>query len=184
MEVTNRKGNPDKSEGFDRCQTPWYAVDPLLPYLKKNWILWESAAGEGQMATKLLLSGYNVIESDILTGQNFFKENPKKYHCQVTNPPYSVKYHWLRRSYELDDPFALLMPVYTLGSGEAQGMFDKYGIEVILLDKRVNFKMPDKGYSGGGSKFAVAWFTWKLNLGSQLVYGHINYYEDGQMRML
>ena len=29
----NRAGDPQESKGFDRCNTPAYALDPLLPYI-------------------------------------------------------------------------------------------------------------------------------------------------------
>lgn len=178
----NRVGDSKKSHTFDRCQTPYYALDPLIPYLPQG-IIWESAAGEGQIVTKLRLSGFTVIPSDILTGQNFFSYHPRNWDCQVTNPPYSVKYKWLERSYELGGAFALLLPLETLGSASGQRLFSKHGIEIILLDKRVNFKMPNKGYSGSGAQFPVAWFTFGLEIGQQLTFVKIHRYDDTQLSL-
>lgn len=176
-----RSGSIKKSHTFDRCQTPFYALDPLIPYLPTNCILWESAAGEGQITAKLKLSGFQVIATDILTAQNFFETSPPNWGCQVTNPPYSIKYNWLERSYQLNKPFALLLPLETLGAAKGQKLFEHYGIEIILLDKRINFKMPHKGYTGAGAQFPVAWFTWGLEIGQQLTFGKIHRYEDEQM---
>ena len=47
-------------------------------------------------------------------------------------------------------------------------LFEKYGIEVLLLDKRINFETPDG--NGNGSWFATAWFTNGLRLGKQLTF--------------
>lgn len=170
-----------KANNYDQCQTPYYALDPLIPYLPKS-ILWESASGDGHIVEKLRLEGFNIIGSDILADQNFFEYLPDFWDCQITNPPYSIKYDWLKRSYELERPFALLLPLETLGAAKGQKLFGKYGIEVILLSKRVNFKMPFKGYNGGGAQFPVAWFTYGLKIGRQLTFGKLSYYQDGQLR--
>jgi len=37
----------------DEFQTPKYALDPLLPFLKKDWIIWECAWGKGSLAKHL-----------------------------------------------------------------------------------------------------------------------------------
>ena len=37
----------------DDWQTPPYALGPLLPYLKPDWLLWECSAGKGNLARSL-----------------------------------------------------------------------------------------------------------------------------------
>lgn len=179
----NRRGDAAASLRYDRCQTPFYALDPLLPYLNRGWRIWEPAAGEGNIAARLRLDGYTVTASDLLTGQNFFDYSPPGWDCLVTNPPYSIKYDWLGRCYQLGKPFALLMPLETMGAAKGQILLAEYGVEVILLNRRVNFKMPGRGYTGGGAQFPTAWFTWGLGIGRQLSYGAINYYPDEQLSL-
>ncbi len=180
----NQQGSTKKSNNYDRCQTPFYALDPLLPYLPSG-IIWEPAAGDGHIVTKLTMSGYkDIISGDILTGENFFETKPLDWDCQVTNPPYSVKYEWLARSYELGKLFALLMPLETLGASKGQRLFERYGVELILFDKRINFKMPNKGYGNSGAQFPTAWFTFGLGIGCQLTFTKVNRYKDGQLSFL
>jgi len=109
------------------CQTPAYALNPLLPYLPAHWTIWECAAGEGYLAQALFDSGYKVVRSDILTGQNFFDYRPAEHiDAIVTNPPYNpnqMKANWIRRCYDLGLPWANLMPVETIGSIPVQEMF-------------------------------------------------------------
>lgn len=107
---TNRNGQINKPARFDSCQTPFYALDPLIPYLPKDWLIWESAAGDCHVVQKLTAEGFAIFGSDILSGHNFFTFSPERWDCQVTNPPYSIKYDWLKRSYELGKPFALYCP--------------------------------------------------------------------------
>lgn len=178
----SRAGDKTKSNNYDRCQTPHYALDPILPYLPKSWIIWEPAAGDGQIVTKLELAGFDVVHSDLLTGHNFFDYSPPVWDCQVTNPPFSLKYKWLERCYQLGRPFALILPVETLGAATAQRLFSRYGIEVVLLDKRINFKMPFKGYNCS-AQFPTAWFTCGLNIGQPLTFAQVSYYHDEQMPM-
>jgi ParB-like chromosome segregation protein Spo0J len=162
-------------QGMDACQTPAYALDPLLPYLAKFSDIWEPAAGDGLIVKALSGNGWNVIGSDLLQAENFFEYQPERWDCLVTNPPYSIKLKWIDRCYQLGKPFALLMPVETLGSKNAQEMFEKFGMELIVLNRRVNFKMPVKGWDAAGAQFSTAWFTWKLELPSQIVYGRIEH---------
>jgi hypothetical protein len=171
---SNRKADEYVPQGHDLCQTPPYALAPLLPYLKTNTVIWEPAVGEGNIAMELSDKGFDVEIGDILRGQNFFEYEPDKWDVLVTNPPYSLKYRWLKRCYELGKPFALLLPVETLGAKTAQELMQEYGFEVMLLNRRINFKMPNAGWSGGGSQFATMWFCWQV-LPQPIVFGDIQY---------
>lgn len=160
---------------MDRCQTPPYALAPLIPYLKKDWLIWESACGDGLLVYELKRQGFQVGGTDILSGHNFFNVRLKDFGCIVTNPPYSIKFQWLAQCYWLGQPFALLLPVETLGAQKAQTLFKQFGMELILLNRRVHFKMPHIGWVGSSAQFPVAWFTWQLNIGNELTYAELNY---------
>jgi hypothetical protein len=166
------------SQPFDNCQTAPYALEPLLEYL--GWsmpsTIWEPAAGEGLLVQALYDGGWkeeNVVATDILSGQNFFEYAPDGWDIIVTNPPYSLKYKWLERCYQLDKPFALLLPVEVLGAVTAQKLMQKYGFEIMLLDARVDFKMPNKGWDGAGAQFPVLWLCWHV-LPEQVMFGSIS----------
>lgn len=172
---TNRAGaDTKKPSGYDSCQTPWYALPPLIPYLPLHWTIWEPAAGKGYLVEALQDNWYETIASDMLTGQDFFEWQPDAHwDAIVTNPPYSLKPEWIERCYELGHPWALLMPVETLGAWEDQEQFEARGIEIVLLDKRIDFGMPNIGFEDSHSQFPVAWFTWGLNIGKTLTYGRV-----------
>ena len=131
-----------KTNYSDDFQTPPEALYPLLPYLKKDWTIWECACGKGNLSDFLKEQGYNVIATDILTGHDFLKWKPEKFDCIVTNPPYSLKQQFLERCYELKKPFALLLPLTTFETAKRQRLFKKYGVQVIFFDKRINFETP------------------------------------------
>lgn len=45
----------------DEFQTPKEAIYPLLPYLKKTWIVWECAWGKGSLARHLKNIGFKIV---------------------------------------------------------------------------------------------------------------------------
>jgi len=149
-------------------QTPPIAIEPLLPYLKKNWVIWENACGKGNLVKAFEKKGFKVIGTDLLTGHDFLKWQPKKYDCIITNPPYSLKQQFLERAYELGKPFAFLLPLTTFETQKRQALFKEYGLEVVFLDKRINFETPSG--KGSGAWFSTAWFSNWLDIGKQMVF--------------
>lgn len=174
---TSRPETPYTPQGQDACQTPAYAIDPLLPYLKPEWTIWEPAQGEGLLVEAFYDSNLIAVGSDLLTGRNFFDYEPPKWDALVTNPPYSLKYPWLERCYELGKPFALLLPVETLGAKTAQDLMQHHGFEMLLLNRRVAFKMPNKGWDSH-PQFPVFWLCWQL-LPDKVMFGEITNGVDG-----
>jgi len=161
---------PPLSQGHpDDFQTPPEALKPLLPYLKKDWLIWECASGKGNLVDALNKKGFLTEGTDILTGYDFLNWKPKEFDCIITNPPFSLKQEFLARCYQLKKPFALLLPLTTFETRKRQELFEKYGIEVILFDKRINFETPNK-VEKSSSWFATAWFTNWFNIGRQLTF--------------
>ena len=155
----------------DNFQTPPFALDPLLPYIPKTWVVWECAQGIGWLTDALGRQGYHVIGSDILSGQDYRMWEPDKWDVCVTNPPYAIKEQFLERAYMLGKPFAFLLPLTTFETGKRQRLFDEFGLEVIFLDKRINFRTPFNRVSSAW--FATAWFTFGLNIGKAMTFAHV-----------
>src|ERR1700728_2762955 len=86
----------------DNFQTPPSALDPLLPYLKKEWAIWEPACGRGNLVRGLKERGYEAYGTDIMAG-NCFLKTPLPDGCSaiLSNPPFSLKHQFLARCYEL-----------------------------------------------------------------------------------
>lgn len=171
---------PEK-ERSDDWQTPPHALGPLLPFLKPNWLIWEPCSGKGNLVNDLREKNFTVFASDIKNGRDFLKLPRGRlrsemewilgaYDCVVTNPPYSLKLEFLTRAYELGKPFAFLMPLFTFEGPKRQALFEEHGLEVIFINKRVEFE-PPKGSNPVG--FATAWFTSGLKIGKDITYGKI-----------
>jgi hypothetical protein len=168
---TNYASSPTQVNPQDCFQTPAYALDPLLPYLYARGLrcVWESAAGQGYLVRALESAGFCVESGDIQTGQNYFESEPDHYDVQVTNPPFALKYRWMARACELGKPFALLVPSDVLFAGQkAQPLIRRYGLELLIPDKRIDFKTPDQGWTGSSAQMHTSWLTYGLHLG-QLV---------------
>ena len=168
---------PSKKGSSNDFQTPAFAIDPLLPYIKKEWMIWECACGKGNLIKAFISKGYKVFGTDIINGVDFVNSNNtlfldnRNFDCIITNPPYSLKNEFLETAYEIGKPFAFLLPLTTLESKKRQSLFKKYGLEVILFNKRINFEIPSG--KGKGSWFATAWFTHKLDIGKELTFSTI-----------
>ena len=166
-----REASPKKSNGYDQCGTPGYALEPLLPFL--HGTIWEPASGEGLIVDYLSKNGLQVFGTDLLAGIDFHTNMPDQhFDMLITNPPYSDKYRWIARCYEIGKPWALLMPVETIGAASSQIYFEKYGVEIMYLNKRVNFKMPNKGWQGSAAQFPVCWYSWKMT-GQERIFAKI-----------
>ncbi len=161
---------PMKNISSDDFQTPAFALSPLLPYLDKNKVIWECASGKGNLSNALKNLGYKVVATDISEGKDFLSYEPDYYDIILTNPPYSLKNKFLARAYSLGKPFAFLLPLTFLETQFRQSLFKKYGIEILLLNKRINFETPSG--KGSGAWFATAWFCWKL-LPERIMFGDL-----------
>jgi len=149
----------------DDFQTPDWVLDYLIPYIPKDWTIWECACGKGNLVRGLQSRDYNVIYSDILNGARFDFLGalpPISFDMILTNPPYTLKDEFLARCYSLNKPFALLMPLTALEGQKRQALYRLHGLELILLPRRANFETPSG--KGAGAWFASAWFSWGLQI--------------------
>jgi hypothetical protein len=155
--------------------TPPYALAPMIPYLKAleqkhydnhlAFTIWEPACGTGMLSDELSSNNFSVFSTDIESNfvdlnalADFFTKHPIDSQFQLTNPPYGIKAKWIIRSFELGTPFALLVPVETLAITRLHPYFKKYGFEVMLLDNRIDFKMPDiDNWLDSSSQFPTMW---------------------------
>lgn len=166
--MINPKTEYSKREKFvnpDECYTPEEAILPLLPYLKKEWTIWDCAYGSGRLAEHFNKHGFNVLG---IINYDFLKEGSEtigKFDFICTNPPYSKKDEFLKRAFEIGKPFAFLLPLTTLEGIKRGKMFREREIQLIIPNKRINFEIPSGKKS---SWFATAWFCYKLNLPKQL----------------
>lgn len=136
----------------DEVYTPKEAILPILKYLDRSLIYWECTDFGGSQITKVLQNnGFKVISTH-KKSFDFLKDKPNfKYDVIITNPPYSLKNEFLERAYSLNKPFLMLLPIHSLEGVARNKLYRKYGLELIVFDKRIKFY-------GKGSWFNASWF--------------------------
>lgn len=139
----------------DETFTPRLAVLPLIKYLDKDKIIWCPFDTEDSEFVKVFKeNGFKVIYSHIDNGQNFFSYEPEeKYDIIISNPPFSIKDDILKRLYELNKPFMMLLPLPTL-QGQKRFKYLK-DTQALVFDKRINYyRDKDKQEVQKGVSFA------------------------------
>lgn len=148
----------------DEMYTPFYCIEPLLKYIDKNKTIWCPFDKEWSAhVVALQNNGNKVIYTHIDNGQDFFTYEPENtYDIIISNPPFSKKDKIIKRLYELDKPFAILLPMNSL-QGKERFKYFKHGIQLLCFDQRIGFHNPDNmDKPVEGVPFASAYFCRNL----------------------
>lgn len=120
--------------------------------------------------------GYCVTRSHIKEGKDFFTYEPENYDIIISNPPFSIKDRILKRLYDLNKPFAMLLPLNSLQGKNRYYLF-KHGVQILCFDKRIGYHNLNNMHSPiEGSPFATAYFC-KDVLPNDLIIEKINKYD-------
>ena len=116
--------------------------------------------------------GYSVVKSHIEDGEDFFEYEPDGYDVIVSNPPFAIKDKILKRLYELDKPFAILLPMNSL-QGKSRFKYFSKGIQLLAFDERIGYHKQDSmDKTVEGSPFATAYFCRNV-LPNDLIIEHL-----------
>lgn len=161
----------------DECMTPFYAVEPILEFLPKDKIIWCPFDEDWSAFVQLLKErGYKVINSNLKNNQDFFNYEPEEWDILVSNPPFSKKDDVLKRCYELNKPFALILPIQTLQSKTRFKHLSK-GCEVLCFDERIGYHTNGNfETSTEGNHFASIYLCRNL-LPEKLIFKKLNKYQ-------
>ena len=164
----------------DEVYTPAYAVKPLLKYVEAFWhpmhetVIWCPFDEEDSEYVKVFRNeGYKVIATHIRNGQDFFIYEPnERYSFIISNPPFSKKDQVIKRLYELNKPYAILLPVPAL-QGQRRFPYMK-DCEALIFDKRIQF-YKDKQHNYINSSISFGTFYLCRNFLSEgLIFEELN----------
>ena len=146
----------------DETYTPFYAVAPLVKYLKNSGYktIWRPFDEEWSAYVRTFQEeGLNVIRSSLSDGKDFFEYEPDEpYDVIISNPPFSRKDDILYRLAELGKPFVILLPLNSLQGKSRFNVFTN-GIQLLSFDQRIGFHTPKSMTAPvEGSPFASAYF--------------------------
>ena len=165
------------SKNKDEAYTPYYAASPIIKYVDPNLVVWCPFDQEWSAYVKLLReNGNRVITSHINNGLDFFNYEPEYYDIIITNPPFSCKDEVIERLYELNKPFAILLPLNSLQGRNRYENF-KNGIQLLAFDQRIDFHDPNNMISPNkGTPFASAYFCRGV-LPNELILEHLEKFD-------
>jgi hypothetical protein len=169
-----------RNSGYERKErdsydTPEWVTDALIPHLPiRNCVVWECAAGSGQMVAALLRAGFDVIASDIADGRDFLTEPaPRPFRAIITNPPYELATEFIERALSIiptDGFVAMLLRTDFDHAISRQHLFGECPLfcKKVVLTKRIKW-FED---SDGQPSFNHAWYIWTAHNGKPtLAYG-------------
>lgn len=152
----------------DECYTPRYAVLPILKYLPKDKIIWcPFDKNESEFVKVLKENEFNVINTHIDYGQDFYNYEPKNWDIIVSNPPFTNKRKIFERCLSFGKPFALIMSNTWLNDSAPKQLFKEKDLQLLMFEQRIQFNNMKK------ITFSSSYYCWNL-LPKQIIMEKLN----------
>lgn len=138
----------------DEYYTPDYAVIPIMNKIPKGSKIWcPFDTSDSQYVKVFKDNGYEVINTHISNGEDFFTIDVPECDYIISNPPYSQKNEVFKKLYEIGKPFAMLINFQGIfDHKERFKLFKNNKLEIMYLNPRVNYIKPDT-YEKAGVPF-------------------------------
>lgn len=160
----------DDRSAVDLYETPEEVTDAIVEWLDmpRSTVLWEPAAGPGRMVRRLQYHGYQVLSSDIVTGEDFLRAQVRGDFI-ITNPPFSIASDFIKRALDTALPFALLLKSQFWHAQERLPVWGRRAPRAVLpLTWRPDFLFGEKG---GAPTMECLWTVWPEKNGThQAIY--------------
>ena len=124
--------------------TPKYAVDIIIPYLRKDKVIWAPfSRNEHNFADYLREQGFQVVNTHLDEGKDFLTYEPD-FHFDIIldNPPFKNKTKFVEKAISYGKPFALFLPLNAFGDIGIPKLFMENNLEpqMLIPDKRTEFE--------------------------------------------
>lgn len=117
--------NKSMKPNRDEIYTVPILVNVILKYIKPNSTIFcpfDTESSEFVIIFKE--AGHRVIHSHISEGKDFFKYVPEEdYDYIISNPPFTLKLEILEKLYDMNKPFAFLLPLPCLNYQNISNFF-------------------------------------------------------------
>ena len=132
--VLYSKGNNNE------CYTPKYVVEAILPFIPKDKVVWcPFDRSDSNFTIVLKENGYNVINSHIDYGQDYYDYEPPHWDIMVSNPPFTAKRKIFERALSFGKPFMLLMSNTWLNDSAPKVLFKDKDLQLLMFRNRIKF---------------------------------------------
>jgi hypothetical protein len=154
-DILYSKGNNDE------CKTPNYGVEPILKYIKKDWVVWCPFDKSDSEFVKQISKKNKVIHSHIDDGEDFYTYEPKEeWDCIISNPPFTNKKMIFERALSFKKPFALIMSNTWLNDAAPKRLFKNKDLQLLMFDKRTKFE--NNGKIQNKITFSSSYYCWNF----------------------
>ena len=117
-----------------------YGVKPIIKYIPPSSTVWcPFDKDDSQFVIQLKAAGFNVINTHIEYGQDFYTYEPPQWDVIVSNPPFTNKRCIFERALSFGKPFALIAPMTWLNDSAPAHLFKGKGLQILSFDKRMKF---------------------------------------------
>ncbi len=129
----------------DEMYTPRYGVEPIIKYLPKGAKIWcPFDRDDHNFPIMLRDAGFEVINSHLDYGQNFYTYEPEDWDIIVSNPPFTGKRQIFERCISFGKPFALIMTNTWLNDSAPKQLFADVDLQLLMFDKRIEYSKERK----------------------------------------
>ena len=160
-----------KRKASDFYETPYSLTDQFLlnqPFINlcPVYTVLDPACGSKAIGRVLCKHGYNPVEQDISTGDDFLKYSGSKVDLIITNPPYSLAYEFILKAKDVSNRYiAFLLPLsYLHGKARFDNIWTdtKFPLSQVYVFTRYpllgeTLREDGKYHTG---MMVYAWFVW------------------------
>lgn len=145
----------------DECYTPRYVVEAILPFIPKDKVIWYPFDRDDSNFTIVLKeNGYDVINSHIDYGQDYYDYEPPHWDIMVSNPPFTAKRKIFERALSFGKPFMLLMSNTWLNDSAPKVLFKDKDLQLLMFRNRIKFL--NNGIVNNKITFSSSFYCYKI----------------------